>query len=410
MAAVKGEKYGWSSKEDSSKNDAWAQFERSFKIKLTEQTRSLGHVLDPTAFESKIQKVAPKMEIPDETDFQSIADIEMFKLRREEFNTERKAAKDHNKNVKAAYEKAYSLLQDMFEGKSNAAACITGAVLATDTHKERFYKALEALKTTFEPSGMADAMALRLELTNLVDTGRTHADWEAQFQRISNQLYMLGKLPEVEEMDQIVMNNISNPHLELCMTKLMLDITEEDSLRVREYTHVEFRKDASRLAKAKTSINDWGTTVRKVLYTARGGARNGAETQRETLLTCWKCGGNHLKRDCTANECTKCHFKLYDVDGNSVGHNALNCLKTPGGAKGYFSKGGDSKGKVRSAAPVDKNKPQRVPLPDPQNYSARTLRTYVARANAIIAKRHEEAALPSKKRKAMKDWEAEDEA
>jgi hypothetical protein len=409
----KVETWSWSSKADASKDNAWALMWRAFSLKLADETKPIEYVLDKKDVRNKLCPVPEIPEIPEDLEAQQVRFITVFNMRRDQAIVESKRALEHNKSQRAAFSKALTVLQSMFTGSSNAALCITAAIIDTNSPKTKFTKARKALESTFKPSGVTGAMALKEEMKTLIDRGRSHVDWEAAFQRLTNQLETIGQMPTLEEVDLIVLKNVENPHLVPLRTKLLLDHTDDSEGHQRNYTYIEFRLEAARLAKADEKINLWGLSSEKVLYAGKT-QQTAPKPQRASYggdIECWRCGGPHNRRQCVAKKCTKCHINLPMVNGKPAPHDATSCTGSGGTQAKQASKGGSKQwtGKKSGGAPVAGDSStgggkSRFPstMPQPSDYSDRQLELMAASIDQTVTERKATAS----KRKALEEWQA----
>jgi hypothetical protein len=277
----------------------------------------------------------------------------------------------------------------MYVGGSNVAQCISGALKEKNRARGNFRRALKALKDGYRPSGVADSMALREQLKNWSDTGLSHADWEAGFTRLESQLTELDEMPPIKEVD-----NLKNPQLSALRQKLMLDATVTSQDYVRQYTHITLRDEASRLASSDKEINNWGVSgATKIGYVGDSGGGK----QSRGKLECWRCGGEHLKFNCTSKKCAKCSEPLC-VDGKMVGHDARKCSTTAGGGgRKVFEKGGDKGGGNGKMG-----KKARVQLPSPDALTTPQLKAFAALARTKLKERAEGSGKTKKAAKSSK--------
>jgi hypothetical protein len=236
-----------------------------------------------------------------------------------------------------------------------------------------------------------------------------HTEWEAQFSRVIGQLKTLGHVPPLQEVDQIVVKNVLNPHLTALKTRLVLEIARDLPDASRTYSHTEFRVEAMTLAQTIEAVDLWGVSqgdVKALYGEASGGGKRGfsgaqgggdkAAKRSSGGITCYRCGGpNHSAKDCEASNCALCGTKL--VTG--VRHNAQSCSTGASagtkstGAK-VFAKGGGGKAKKPLASGGGKGAKttSRAPLPDARTYSNKELAAFSAHIAETLADRAKSSA------------------
>jgi hypothetical protein len=400
--------WNWSSPADAAKDDSWNMMWRQFGIRLSDETKPIFHILEPMDPRNTPMPVPKKLAVPTNLALTSRANIEVFKMKREDINAARTRAIEHNKVVQSNYVRGLSILQSLFEGFSNVSLAITGVLVEGEAARLRFWKAVDQLRDLYRPSGIIDAMALKAELIAWSDSGRSHTDWEAGFQRVKAQMEALGEFPPLKEVDQIVINSLKNPHLRELKNKLLLDTTD-DTATERTYTYVQLRKDAAKLARADKEVDLWGLSAgsksERALF---AGKQEGKPRTKTFTAGCWRCGGSHQKASCTSHTCSKCHRSIFE-NGTLQDHDTRYCGGggQSGGAKKVFSKGGDDSG-GKTDWKIAKPKIGAVNLPPAANFTNKQLKAFIAQANLVSESR--KAASQPKKRKPESEWDPEEEA
>lgn len=399
----------WNSKHDAQVKQGWQQFERTLKLKLDAGEKPCSYVWDPT--DSKNVARVPQCQLirPDDllegpNAVVKLADYhEQCRVR----TTSIKADNDYNKALRADCSKVMSVVQSLFVGTCRAASVLAGAIKIGKSSRVNVYRMKRAIEKSFKPNSTVDVMRLRDELTNLTDSKMSYDEWEFKYKDLQEKLYALGALPDIQEMNQIIIKNIGNPGLRDLRNQLALDSAKHyDDEQDRVYTYHEFCDQAMTLSSMDVELNNWGksSTETALAVTAKA----------ERFQGCWRCSGDHQVRECEATVCLKCNKTL----AKGERHDAKTCTSGGPPSKRSFSKGGDKggnggkskgySGKASSGGGSGDNKngpkPSGGALPNPTDFKTRNLKAYSAAIDKVIKER---AVTGTKKRKV--EWEPEEE-
>jgi hypothetical protein len=267
---------------------------------------------------------------------------------------------------------------------------------------------MDAVEKAFKPNTTVDVLKFREELSNLGDKNMSYHEWDYKFGVIVEKLAKLKALPSVSELDQIVIKNISNTHLEGPRQKLM-----EDTVKLyasdadRRFTYVHFREVALSLASQDQRIDNYCVSGKETVLYA------GDSNKKVYKKECWRCGGDHMVHGCVNKTCTKCNANLVDASGKLLRHEARTCSSGGGPPPNVNSKGGEKgdkggkKGKGSGGGAKKSSGAASDSLPDPSLYKSKQLKAFMSKASVIVKER--DHAVGSKRKKEADDWAADDE-
>jgi hypothetical protein len=156
--------WAWTGKADAKKGDSWNLMWRQLELRLGAGEHAVSCCLDPAHEANKLKEVLAPLSSAGLTMLSKAKAITLWKIKNDERNLSRESAKEHNKYRLRNHARALVILQEMFKGGSNVARTITSAIDVTDGPVAQFTKALAALRGGYEPSGVVDGMALKVEL------------------------------------------------------------------------------------------------------------------------------------------------------------------------------------------------------------------------------------------------------